>query len=99
MKWNPYLNAVAATAYIGAVVLFLHYITSIRHDTPDSVLDGLGFISLVVLSAAFMAYLFFYQPVSLLLENKKREAVSFFLKTLGTFGVITVIVLAFVSTQ
>ncbi len=99
MKWNPLLNAASATAYIGAVVLFLHYIESIRHDTPDTIIDGLGFISLVVFSASVMAFLFFYQPVLLLVEHKKAEAVSYFLKTLGIFGVITALVLALVSLQ
>jgi hypothetical protein len=37
-----------------------------------------------------MAFLFFYRPAVLLIENKREEAVSFFLKTLGTFGVITI---------
>ncbi len=99
MKWNPFINAVAASAYIGIVVLFLHFIESLRHDTPDTLLDGMGMISLVVFSAAVMAFLFFYQPVLRLVENKKGEAVSYFLKTLGIFGVITVIVLTLVSLQ
>lgn len=99
MKWNPFINAIAAYAYIGVVVLFLHFIESLRHDTPDTLLDGMGMISLVVFSAAVMAFLFFYQPVLRLVENKKAEAVSYFLKTLGIFGVITVIVLTLVSVQ
>jgi len=99
MKWNPALNAVAAAAYIGAVALFMHFIESIRHDTPDTLLDGMGILSLVVFSAAVMAFLFFYQPVLKLIENQKAEAVSYFLKTLGIFGIITVVVLALVSLQ
>lgn len=99
MKWNPFLNAVAAAAYIGAVVLFMNVIQSLRHDTPDTLLDGMGFISLFVLSAATMTFLFFYQPVLKLIENKKAEAVSYFLKTLGIFGAITIVMLALVSLQ
>ncbi|MDB5189952.1 MAG: hypothetical protein JWN49_278 [Parcubacteria group bacterium] len=99
MKWNPFINAIAATAYIGAVVLFMHFIESLRHDTPDTLLDGMGVISLLVFSAAVMAFLFFYQPALRLIENKKAEAVSYFLKTLGIFGVITVAVLTLVSIQ
>jgi hypothetical protein len=45
-------------------------------------------ISLVVFSAATMAFLFFYRPLVLLLEHRSSEAVAFFLKTLATFGVI-----------
>lgn len=99
MKWNPFLNALAAAAYIGAVALFVHYMSSIRHDTPDTLLDSIGFISLFVCSAAIMAFLFFYQPVVKLLEGKKSEAVSYFFKMLGTFAAITIAVLVFVIVQ
>lgn len=99
MKWNPLLNALAASSYIGAVVLFLHFIESVRRDTPDTILDGLGVISLFVFSAAVMAFLFFYQPALRLIENKRSEAVSYFLQTLGIFGLITVTVLTLVSIQ
>lgn len=99
MKWNPFLNASAAAAYIGIVVLFMHGIQSLRHDTPDTILDGMGVISLVVFSAAVMAFLFFYQPVLKLTENKPTEALSYFFKTLAIFGVITAVVLVLVSVQ
>jgi hypothetical protein len=99
MQWNPFINGAAASAYIGAVVLFLHFIESIRHDTPDTFIDGMGAISLFVFSAAVMAVLFFYQPILMLIENKPSEAISYFLKTLGVFGVITVAILILVSLQ
>lgn len=99
MRWNPLLNALAAAAYIGLLVLFLHGMESLRHDTPDTLLDGMGAISLFVFSAAVMAFLFFYQPVLRLIEHKKAEALSYFLKTLGVFGAITVTVLTLVSLQ
>jgi NADH:ubiquinone oxidoreductase subunit 6 (subunit J) len=99
MKWNPFLNAGLAVAYIGAVSVFLRFIESIRHDTPDSWIDGVGIMSLFVFSAAVMAFLFFYQPVSLLVENKRTEAVSYFLQTLALFGAVTVTVLTLASLQ
>ena len=99
MKWNPFLNALAASAYVILVAFFIHHISSIRHDTPDTVLDSIGFLSLFVFSAATMAFLFFYQPFIRLLDDKRAEALSYLLKTLGIFGVITVAVLAFVSFQ
>lgn len=97
MRWNPMFNAVGAVAYIGAVVLLMQFIQSVRHDTPDTPLDGMGALSLLVFSAAVMAFLFFYQPIVLLSENKKKEALSYFLKTLGAFGVITVCVFILIS--
>lgn len=99
MKWTPVLNASAAALYIVAIVLFLQFMESIRRDTPDTLLDGVGMISLLVLSASVMAYLFFYQPLVLLLEHKNKEAASYFLATLGIFGIITAALIVFVSLQ
>jgi hypothetical protein len=99
MQANPYAYAVAALSYIAVVALFMRFIETLRHDTPDTLVDGMGFLSLFVLSVATMAFLFFYQPVVLLLEHKKREAVTFFLKTLFTFGASTTMVLTVVILQ
>lgn len=99
MKWSPIYNAAGAAAYITAVVTFMHFITELRHDTPDTLIDGMGFISLFVFSAATMAFLFFYRPVELLIAGKRIEATSYFMQTLGIFGIITVAVLALVSLQ
>lgn len=99
MKWNPFANAVLAAAYIGLVALFMQFIQSLRHDTPDTLFDGMAVMALFVFSAAVMAFLFFYQPVLLLTENKKAEAVSYFLKTMGAFGAITLVALTLVALQ
>ena len=99
MRWNPIYNAAGAAAYIGAVALFMHYIESVRHDTPDTIFDGMGVISLLVFSVAVMAFLFFYRPAVLLIENKKKEALSYFFTTLLIFGAITLALLAVVSLQ
>lgn len=92
MCWNPYLNAVVAVAYIWGIGFLIHYISSLHRDTPDNLTGSIAAISLMVFSAAVMAFLFFYRPVVLLIENKKDEAFLFFLKTLGTFGVLTFLV-------
>ena len=97
MRWNPILNAVGAAAYISAIVLFMQFIQSVGHDKPDMPLDGVGMLSLLVFSAATMAFLFFYRPVVLLIENKQKEALSYFGKTLGAFGVITLCVWVLIS--
>jgi len=99
MKWNPVLSAGAAIAYIALIALFLNFIETYRHDTPDTILDGIGFLSLLVFSASVMAFLFFYRPIVLLIENKKAEALSYFLKTLGVFGAITATLITLVSFQ
>ena len=92
MRWNPFINAAGATAYIWGIALLISHISSLHHDTPDNLTGSIAALSLIVFSAAVMAFLFFYRPVGLLVENKKAEAVSFFLKTLGTFGALMLIV-------
>lgn len=99
MKWSPVINAAAAVGYIVAVGLFLRFLESIRHDTPDTLLDGVGAISLFVFSAAVMSYLFFSQPLIRLIDGKKAEAASYFLTTLALFGAATTTLIAFVSLQ
>ena len=99
MKWNPLINALAATTYITLAVTLIHFLESIRHNTPDTFIDGIGALSLLVFSAATMAFLFFYQPVILLLESKQAEAVSYFLKTLFIFGITTASIMALVIFQ
>ncbi len=93
------MSAGTAVGYITLVALFMRYIESIRHDTPDTFIDGLGFLSLFTFSAATMAFLLFYHPVRLLIEKKPVEAAAFFLKTIGVFGLVTIIFLALVSLQ
>jgi hypothetical protein len=46
-------------------------------------------LSLLVLSVSVMAYIFGYQPLVLFLDDKRKEAISLFLKTVGIFGGIT----------
>ena len=90
MRWNPILNAAVVATYIAGIAFLLQFVQSIRHDTPDTFIDPIGALSLLVFSVAVMGFLFFYWPVVLLLDHKKEEAVSYFLKTLGTFGLIVV---------
>lgn len=92
MKWNPYLNALGIEAYIWGLGLLINYISSLHHDTPDNLIGTIAAFSLFTCSAAVVGFLLFYRPVALLIEGKREEAIFFFLKTLATFGVITVFV-------
>jgi hypothetical protein len=49
---------------------------------------------MLTLSAAVMAYLFFYQPLLLVIDGKKKEAVSLFVRTIGIFAAITVVIVS-----
>jgi hypothetical protein len=61
---------------------------TIQTTTNDFIMPII-MLSLLVLSVAVMAYIFGYQPLVLFLDNKKKEAISLFLKTVGIFGGIT----------
>ena len=90
MRLNPFAHAIIAVGYIWGVASLLQVISP-PPDTPDTWLTPVVALSLLVFSVALMGFLFFYRPVVLLLENKKEEAVSFFLQTLGSFGIITIV--------
>ncbi len=92
MSQNPFLNALGAISYIAVVVSLLHVVSNTLGDTPDTAFAPVAFLSLLTLSAAIMAYLFFYSPLLLLLEGKKREAVRLFTQTIALFGTCTGVV-------
>ena len=51
------------------------------------------FLSLLTLSVAVMAFLFFYQPLLLFISGNRKEAVNLFVKTVGIFAAITAVAL------
>ncbi len=98
MTKNPFINALAAGLYIAAVVFVMTNAEGVLQDREDTPLMPMAMLSLFVLSAAVMSYIFVFQPLQLFLENKKKEGVDLFLKTVGAFAGVTVIfwlVLAF----
>jgi hypothetical protein len=92
---NPYLNSAYAEIYIIVVVWVMHRIG--KPDTPDTFFDPLAGLSLLVLSASVMGYLFVGVPLQLYLDGEKRQAVSFFMRTVMGFAAITAILLVIVS--
>jgi hypothetical protein len=99
MTRNPYINALLAALYIGFVVVLVTYGPAFVRQKPDTILAPMAILSLLVLSAAFMGYAFFLQPVLMYVEGQKREAVEFFMKMLATFAVITgiIVLIAFTT--
>ena len=87
LNQNPFLNAVLAALYI---VLIVSVISSFERfaDRPDTIMAPIIMLSLFVLSASIMGFLFVARPIQLFLENQKHEAVKFFGKTVGTFALI-----------
>lgn len=93
MSKNPLVNALSASAYILLVVSVMNFASQTLRNKPDTFFAPAVFLSLVTLSAAVMAYVFFYHPVQLLIEGKKKQAVNLFVQTVGIFGVMTVVAL------
>lgn len=87
MTQNPFLNAVAALAYILGIacVLFLASIY-LPEQQGFPILGMTLFISLFVMSAAAMGYIFLSYPIGLYLDGKKKEGIKLFLETLGAFA-------------
>jgi|SRR5690349_15647359 len=94
MSKNPIINALTASGYIILVVSVITFLSQTQRNTPDTFLDPILFLSLFTLSAAVMGYLFFYQPLQLFLENKKKQAVNLFLQTVAVFAGITLLLFA-----
>jgi len=93
MTQNPLYNALLASGYIVLVVTIMTSFVD-KADGPErGILVPLTILSLFVLSAAVMSYIFFYQPIMLYMDGKKTEAVNLFLKTLGFFAGITIVLL------
>lgn len=89
MSTNPLVNAFVAAGYISALVTILFNSPYFISDNELGMIAPLFFLSAFVISAALMGYLFFYQPVRLLIENKPKEATTFFLRTVASFAAIT----------
>ncbi len=82
---NPYVNALLAAAYIGVVVLV---VSSTAHfQLKDNIFMPMAVLSLFVVSAAVMGFLFVFRPAELYLEGKKQEGLLFFGKTVVTFAI------------
>jgi hypothetical protein len=93
MSKNPIVNSLSASAYIILVVSVMTFVTQPLKDKPDSFFAPITVLFVLTLSVAVMAYMFFYQPLLLFIEGKKKEAVNLFVKTVGIFAAITVVVL------
>lgn len=87
MKTNPLFNALAAGTYILMVVGVIYALQS--PNTPDKgILAPLFLLGLFTLSAAVMAFLFFFQPFKLYFENRQKDALAYFMKTLWYFSIM-----------
>ncbi len=93
MTGNPFVNGLFAIAYIVTLVSTAILIPRLFGGPEESIIYPMLGLSIFVLSAAVMAYLFFYQPVLLLLDGQREKAVKLFLQTMGVFAAATAVLL------
>jgi len=93
MSKNPIVNALSASTYIILIVTVMTFITQPLKNKPDTFFAPITFLSVLTLSVTVMAYLFFYQPLQLFIEGKKKAAINLFVQTVGIFAVLTAVVL------
>ncbi len=93
---KPFLFALVATVYIVFIVNVISTVASVLHNQEETIFIPITMLSLFVLSAAVMGFLFLSEPLQLFLENKKQEAVIFFGKTVGIFACFVIIFLILV---
>ena len=89
MMKKPFWYALAAALYIIAIVLILNSFNSLM--LPEkTVFIPMMMLSLFVLSAAIMGFLFVSEPLRLFLEHRHQEALAFFTKVIGIFAVFVI---------
>jgi len=94
MTKNPFYNALFAISYIVVLVTTVNLaFTHLEGVVGESIFLPMSALATLVLSVALMGYLFFYQPVIMIIEGKREEGVKLFLQTVGLFAVATVLVM------
>ncbi len=91
MTKNPIINALGASGYILLVVSVMTFVSQTQRNKPDTFLAPIIMLSVLTLSVAVMAYIFFYQPLQLFISGKKKEAVDLFVKTVAFFAGVTMV--------
>ena len=86
---KPFIYALLAVLYIMGIGLFFKYVTPFLAE--KTFFTPIAMLGLLVLSVATMGFLFFSEPIKLYIDNRKQEAVSFFLKMLGVFACFVVL--------
>lgn len=91
---SPYINALVASGYIGLIALSFNLLPRLVPFGDEAFLGPVLMLSLLVFSVSVMGFLFFYRPLCLALDGKREAAVGFFIRTAGTFVVVTAVVVA-----
>ena len=94
-KKSSYKQSSCNRLHISSCICY-DYVSRQPHKGPESFLAPVAFISMFTLSAAMMGLIFGYQPFKLYFDGKKKEAISLLFKTILTFAVTTLILLALI---
>lgn len=94
---KPFLYSLAAALYIVCLVSIMSSVSSFM-PKEDNIFMPMVALSLLVLSVLIMGFLFLSEPIKLYLENQRKEALSFFTKTIASFAcfVLIFIILTFI---
>lgn len=98
---KPFLYASGAALYIVIIVLIIQIATALLKTFQGTIIIPMTMLSLFVLSAAIMGFFFLYEPLLLLIEGKKKEAIIFFAKIVGFFACYALLfaILVFIRTN
>lgn len=83
---KPFLHATGSALYIVFIVTLLQVATSFFKEIEGTFAVPMTMLSLFVLSAAIMGYFFLSEPLFLLFDGKKKEALMYFAKVVGFFA-------------
>lgn len=88
----PLGHALATLAYVALVATAMTQGERLAGEIEKSILAPIGFLLLLVSSAAITGFLVFGRPVMLYLDGKKKESVKFLASTIIFLFLITLIV-------
>lgn len=82
---KPFLFASVAALYIVFIVSVINFGVRFLENQPETIIIPMTMLSIFVLSASIMGFLFLSEPLSLLMEGRKSDAVVCFAKIVGFF--------------
>lgn len=93
MNKKYFYNPIIAAGYVTLVVTFINLISNMSNPPEENIFMPIAGLSLLVFSVALMGYLFFFEPLVLLIDHKSIEAKKMFLTSITVFAVMAAIFL------
>ena len=90
MNKKAFYHAIIAAGYITILVSVVDVVSRMLHSHGGNIFMPISMLTLLVLSVAVMAFLFFYEPVLLLIEGKRSEAVKLLFSTIAIFALFAI---------